>query len=92
MKYIANKTEFPTTAHFAVLIFDTIYMPGDERSRTNPGHGYGESYEHTIKYIRFDTRDELESWVDSAEKSRVKTEYKVIEVKPLVVQTKVSVL
>ena len=27
-----------------------MFIPGDERSRTNPGHGYPEHTEHYISY------------------------------------------
>lgn len=44
----------------------TIYIPGDERSRTNPGHGYPESVESCPVLKWFDTDEELikhmETW------------------------------
>jgi len=35
------------------LVFSSITIPGDERSRTNPGHGYPEHTESTVQYIIF---------------------------------------
>ena len=63
MKYISDKSDVPATAHWALLEFDSIYIPGDERSRTNPGHGYPASSESTIKYIAFDSLDEMNSFL-----------------------------
>lgn len=53
---VKGPNEVPEGPHFMVIIYDTtsVYVPGDERSRTNPGHGYPE---HT------DTFDTFEQWV-----------------------------
>ena len=64
MKYVKTKSDAPTTPHWAVFKFGTIHIPGDERSRTNPGHGYGDSWESSITYIAFDNLDELNKWLD----------------------------
>jgi hypothetical protein len=53
--------------HYAILEFITEYIhtPGDERSKTNPGHGYPETIERKIRtnYITFDSKEELENYV-----------------------------
>lgn len=78
--------DIPKTEHFAVVYADTIYIPGDERSRTNPGHGYPESYETRHVYKPFKDQAELEAWI-----SRHRNEqYVVLMSKPLKVDTKVS--
>jgi len=53
---VKGPSDVPEGPHFTVIIYDTtsVYVPGDERSRTNPGHGYPE---HT------DTYDTFEHWV-----------------------------
>lgn len=38
--YVNKKEDLPPGEHFAILVFSSVYVPGDERSRTNPGHGY----------------------------------------------------
>jgi hypothetical protein len=42
----------PQEEHFAVVYSDSIFIPGDERSRTNPGHGYPD-YETRQVYKAF---------------------------------------
>lgn len=73
---------------YAALFYRTIYIPGDERSRTNPGHGYPESTQETIDLIEFSSKEEMESWVlrrGSYDK------YKLIKYQELSVKTKVEV-
>ena len=31
---------------YAVIVERSVYIPGDERSRTNPGHGYPATTEY----------------------------------------------
>lgn len=42
MKLVKSKEDVPAIPHYAVIVYKTrsIYHEGDERSRTNPGHGY----------------------------------------------------
>jgi hypothetical protein len=76
----------PQHEHFAVVWSDSIFVPGDERSRTNPGHGYPDSYETRQVYVPFKDQAELESWI-----SRHRNEnYTVLKAQPLKVDTKVS--
>jgi len=39
---------------FIIIIDKITHIPGDERSRTNPGHGYGPHDEHSYKIEEFD--------------------------------------
>lgn len=94
MDYITEQDKFPKTEHFAALVFDSIYIPGDERSRTNPGHGYPESRESIVKYITFKDKEEMTKWVTDRENPRFgspQKNYKVISSKPLSVSVKVDV-
>lgn len=54
--------EVPKDFHYAILLFDkqSVYIPGDERSRTNPGHGYPGGTEYYNTYQYFFTRDSVE--------------------------------
>jgi len=47
---VSRKSEFPKEHHLAIIIFDSIHIEGDERSRTNPGHGYPA---HDVSCIRY---------------------------------------
>jgi hypothetical protein len=56
MKRVSGSKDVPSIPHYAVIIYRTqsVYHEGDERSRTNPGHGYPawteniESFEHWV--------------------------------------------
>lgn len=94
MKYVHSKQEFNPGSHFAVLVFSYVHIPGDERSRTNPGHGYPAEDRPVVQYISFDSRDEMERWVqreESRRNVRAGANYQVIEVKPLAVSVKAVV-
>jgi hypothetical protein len=93
MNYISKKDSVPSTPHYAALVFDSIYIEGDERSRTNPGHGYPAHSESVVKYIQFTNRAEMEKWVNEQETSRYsrKDNYRIVEVKPLNVTLKAIV-
>jgi len=59
--------DIPDEPHFAVLIYKSasVTIPGDERSRTNPGHGYPEhtktfdTFEHYVTTDQHLLKDEL---------------------------------
>ena len=53
---VKGPNDVPSEPHFAVLIYGkrSVWVPGDERSRTNPGHGYPEHTDHF---------DDIEHWV-----------------------------
>jgi hypothetical protein len=53
---------FPEGEHLAIIKFDSIYIEGDERSRTNPGHGYPAHTEQTMSYTAFKLEDR-EAWL-----------------------------
>ncbi len=73
-------------------MFSTIYIPGDERSRTNPGHGYPESNEPVVRYTVFESREEMEKWVTNQEAASYgKKDYRIIEVTSLSVKMTASV-
>ena len=50
-------------AHYAIMEFVGVYIPGDERSRTNPGHGYPATTERYATYIAYTDKAEWESEV-----------------------------
>ncbi len=63
MKYITSAHQMPSGTHFVILHFSSIYIPGDERSRNHPGHGYPESNQPIVNYIIFDTEDEWKNYI-----------------------------
>ncbi len=62
MKKILGVTDFPSGHHYLIIVSKTesIYIPGDERSRTNPGHGYPEHTETVHSFVMIACVDEVE--------------------------------
>lgn len=61
--YVNKPSDVPSIAHYAVLEADSYYTPGDERSRTNPGHGYPAGTTEFVRYIAFIDETEFKSYV-----------------------------
>ena len=70
-----QRSDVPDYPHYAIVIINTksVTIPGVERSRTNPGHGYSEHTEthDLIQYIAF-SEGQKEMWEE-----KVKTLYKL---------------
>lgn len=45
-KWPKQTSHMPTEKAYAIMTPCSVTIPGDERSRTNPGHGYPEHTEH----------------------------------------------
>jgi len=60
MRRVNSPDDIPDGDHYAVLVYKTTstHVPGDERSRSNPGHGYPA---HTV------TNTSFEHWVTQDE-------------------------
>lgn len=70
---------------------DSYTVPGDERSRTNPGHGYPEHTVATETITRFTTIEGLTEWVRRREDSPYSKKYEIWECEALKVEREVSV-
>jgi hypothetical protein len=84
-KYVHSAADLPPGIHYVILVFSSIWIPGDERSRTNPGHGYPEHTQSTLDCIAFPTKEE---WLKEIE-NRTKSDnlsYNTSKWVPLVVQ------
>jgi hypothetical protein len=64
-KTVQNPGDIPVGKHWAIMTFGSITIPGDERSRTNPGHGYPESTQTTTTYKLFESEAD---WLAEIEK------------------------
>lgn len=68
MKRIQGVGDFLAGHHFLIIISKTesIFIPGDERSRTNPGHGYPERTEtvHSFEMIACTNETELKEQLE----------------------------
>lgn len=69
MKQANSPSDIPEGHHYAIILFksESVYIPGDERSRTNPGHGYPERTEtYTTNEYKF--THNREEWVKEIQK------------------------
>ena len=57
-------SKIPTTEHWAIIQTTQTWVPGDERSRTNPGHGYPEHTVESIDYHSFPSEAEMIDYID----------------------------
>lgn len=88
-KFAHLPEDVPFGEHFAILQCKSIYTPGDERSRTNPGHGYPERWEDCWEYEVYENR---EKWEQAIEYKTLKNEKFVpIHANRPVVEKKVAV-
>jgi hypothetical protein len=61
-KIYAHRIEnIPAGEHWAILTSESVTTPGDERSRTNPGHGYPEHTDYYFSYVAFTDKAEFEA-------------------------------
>lgn len=58
--YITDPMQIPAGEHYAILFSKSTFIPGDERSRTNPGHGYGPETIKSWDYVIYPNRQEWE--------------------------------
>jgi len=68
---------------YAVFFKTTTRVPGDQRSRDCPGHGYPEhSVEHN-EYVEFKSKDEFIAWVEKEEgRTYGKKSYRAVKCTP----------
>jgi hypothetical protein len=51
--YVTDPLSIPEGEHWAIIRGTSTFVPGDERSKQYPGHGYPEHTEHHISYQVF---------------------------------------
>lgn len=79
MKTITSKEDFPKAAHLAVVLFSSRWVEGDERSRTDPGHGYPAHSESHVEYLTFEDQKDLTMWIEN----HLTAIFAVVEATPL---------
>lgn len=88
-KYVSTVNDIPNKPFLAILKEESVYIPGDERSQTNPGHGYPAS---TQNYFSMEVYDTEEEWKKAIKEYELrKTKYKAISMSPASVRTNVEV-
>jgi hypothetical protein len=63
-RMVTDLAKMPKEPHFAIIRFGSTYIEGDERSRTNPGHGYPAHHVANVEYIVFKDRQSWEIYID----------------------------
>ncbi|MGO4337839.1 hypothetical protein AB4037_23260 [Labrys sp. KB_33_2] len=81
--------KIPSEPHFAIITETSVHIPGDERSRTHPGHGYPAHTETYINYQAFTDRAEWEFHIQRLTERR--TPFKAIAATPALIKTNVTV-
>jgi hypothetical protein len=81
--------KIPDTEHWAIITTSSVYIPGDERSRTNPGHGYPETYVETIEYESFSDYEKFKLKVERLT-SRNES-FRMIKAIPLKLKTEIII-
>jgi len=66
---LSSLKDFPDKPHWVIMTTSSTYVPGDERSRTNPGHGYHEHWKTSVNYKIYLDKNEWEIEIDRREKS-----------------------
>lgn len=91
-KFVSTVGDVPEVEHWAIIQTDGVHIPGDERSRTNPGHGYPAHTQNYISYRAYLTEEKLMLAIKELEDTKYgKKDYKVIKVTPMKVAINVSV-
>lgn len=72
---------------YAVIYAKQVHHEGDERSRTNPGHGYPAYTENFETIKKFDTQEQLKTWIKNTSESK----FEVIEYQELTFQKEVVI-
>ncbi len=92
--YCHNPKDIPEGPHFAIIEFKEIHIPGDERSRTHPGHGYPASTESVHVYEAYTSRTEWEKEVSDRTKAALpgRPKFVAIEANRVKVELKVDVI
>lgn len=58
-KTVDTLADIPHSQHYAIFSIRSIYIPGDERSRTCPGHGYPAENVNVVNYKIVTSENEL---------------------------------
>lgn len=92
-KYATEITDVPDKEHWVILLNDGVYIPGDERSITNPGHGYPEEKRSFLSYKIYLTKEKLLEAIQELENPKYgsKQPYKVLKVTPVKIETKLTI-
>ena len=76
---------------YAAFLHKTKTVPGDQRSKEAPGHGYPEHTETWIEVVNFGSLAELHTWVGQQERLVARQKYTLVRYEELEVETMVKI-
>ena len=53
---VSSVNDIPEGEYWVIVKNQSVTIPGDERSRTHPGHGYPEHTEHYLSMTVYETK------------------------------------
>jgi hypothetical protein len=90
--FVDSKEDMPKVEHWAIFRFESISIPGDERSRQAPGHGYPAHNEAVVKYEAYFDKAEWEAALLAIESTAFsKPSYMAARIIPANVQVKLKI-
>ena len=84
MRHNKSDAEIMAAPHWAIVENVTTHHEGDERSRTNPGHGYPAHTTSLMVYRPYETEAEL---LDVVRRKGSHEKFKVIKSQPVSIKT-----
>lgn len=88
-KYPKQVNELPSESYLAIITNNAVDVPGDERSRTNPGHGYPG---HTERSFNIEVYESLDAWEQEVKRlTLAKSPFQAVRINPAKITTNVSV-
>lgn len=93
-KFCHNVADIPTSnVHWAIVYDESVHIPGDERSRTHPGHGYPERTHSYTVYVAFESEEDWKKQIAALEsQSPRRTQYRAFRVQPVSVKVNIDVV
>ena len=90
--FVHSIDKIPEIEHYAIVKTGTIHIPGDERSKQHPGHGYPAEIRHYIDYEVYLTKEKLLLAIKEIQSDKyLKIDFKVLHVKPMTINTSITV-
>lgn len=90
-KIVDSLADLPEGTSWAILEQDSIYVPGDERSRTNPGHGYPAHTKNFVRIYAFDSMADFKATLRKLHEKPGRRTFKAFELKSVRVKTKLVI-
>jgi transposase len=81
--------KLPDGDHYAIITIKITFHDGDERSRTNPGHGYPAYSEETLEYRVFYNKNEWEREIERL--TQLSTRFRAIVAKAVKITTTIEI-